>query len=106
MKGYEYYKKTFFEDDGLPRYYNNKIHPIDLHCSAQGIINFLNFKEYDNEAVNITKKIANWAIENMWNDKKGYFYFQKTKLFKNKIQYMRWPNVWMYLALARLTNIL
>jgi rhamnogalacturonyl hydrolase YesR len=35
MKGYEYYKKTFFEDDGLPRYYNNKIYPIDLHCSAQ-----------------------------------------------------------------------
>lgn len=105
LKGYEYYKKTFFEDDGLPRYYNNKIYPIDLHCSAQGIITFLNFKEYDSEAIKIAKKIANWAIENLWDDKKGYFYFQKTKLFTNKIQYLRWPNVWMYLALARLTNI-
>ncbi len=103
MKGYEYYKKTFFEDDGLPRYYNNKIYPIDLHCSAQGIITFLNFKEYDNEAVKIAKKIANWTIENMWDDKKGYFYFQKTKLFTNKIQYLRWPNVWMFYALAELS---
>jgi len=106
LKGYEYYKKTFFEDDGLPRYYNNKIYPIDLHCSAQGIITFLNFKKYDSEAIKIAKKIANWTIDNMWDDKKGYFYFQKTKLFTNKIQYLRWPNVWMYLALARLTNIL
>ncbi len=105
LKGYEYYKKTFFEDDGLPRYYHNNVYPIDLHCSAQGIITFLRFKDYDKNAVDIAKKIANWAIDNMWDDKKGYFYFQKMKLFTNKIQYLRWPNAWMFLALARLANM-
>jgi len=105
-KGYEYYKNAFWEEDGCPKYYANKKYPIDLHCSAQGIITFLKFKQYDNEAVDIAKKIANWAIENMWDNKKGYFYFQKTKLFTNKIQYLRWPNAWMYLALTRLANIL
>lgn len=105
FKGYEYYKNTFWEEDGCPKYYANRKYPIDLHCSAQGIITFLEFREYDNEAVKIAKKIANWAIENMWDDKKGYFYFQRTKLFTNKIPYLRWPNVWMYLALARLAII-
>ncbi len=103
LKGFEYYKETFFEDNGLPRYYHNNVYPIDLHCSAQGIITFLNFKEYDSEAVKIAKKIANWAIENMWYDKKGYFYFQKTKLFTNRIHYLRWPNVWMFYALTLLS---
>ena len=74
-----------------------------MHCSAQGIITFLNFKEYDSEAVKIAKKIAYWAIENMWDNQKGYFYFQKTKLFTNKIQYLRWSNVWMFLSLSLLS---
>lgn len=105
-KGYEYYKNTFWEDDRCPRYYHSKKYPIDLHCSAQGIITFLEFREYDNEAVDMAKQIANWAIENMWDDKNGYFYFQKMKLYTNKIPYIRWPNAWMFLALTRLANIL
>lgn len=102
LKGYEYYKNAFWEEDGCPKYYANKKYPIDLHCSAQGIITFLNFKKYDSEAVKIAKKIANWTIDNMWDHKKGYFYFQKTKYFTNKIPYLRWPNVWMFYALSSL----
>ncbi|KPJ72624.1 hypothetical protein AMJ52_05730 [candidate division TA06 bacterium DG_78] len=101
-KGYKYYKKTFFDADGLPNFYYNRIFPIDLHCTSQGIITFLKFKEYDTGAVDMANKIASWAIENMWDDKKGYFYFQKTNYFTNKIPYLRWPNVWMFYALTLL----
>jgi len=100
LKGYEYYKKTFFDDNGMPYYYHDKTYPIDLHCSAQGIITFLKFDDYDHYAIKTAKKIATWAIDNMWDDKKGYFYFQKTKYFFNKIPYLRWPNAWMFYALA------
>jgi len=102
---YKYYKLTFFEGNGKPHYFYNKIYPIDLHCSAQGIITYIRFKDMDHDALKITRNIADWAIINMWDDKKGYFHFQKTELFTNKIQYLRWPNVWMFLALARLTII-
>ncbi len=102
LKGYNYYRKTFFEENGLPHYYHTRVYPIDLHCTAQGIITCLKFKEYDSEAVTTAQKIAHWAIENMWDDNKGYFYFQKTKYFTNKTPYLRWPNVWMYYALTLL----
>ncbi|UCG30902.1 MAG: delta-aminolevulinic acid dehydratase [candidate division WOR-3 bacterium] len=105
LKGYEFYKKTFWESDGCPRYYRDKRYPIDLHCSAQGIITFLHFREYDNEAVDFAQKIAEWAINNMWDAKKNYFYFQRTKHYTNKIPYLRWPNVWMYYALTTLDSM-
>jgi len=99
---YRYYKQVFFEKDGLPHYYNNKIYPIDLHCSAQGIITFLMFREFDHGAVQMANSIARWAIDNMWDEEKGYFYFQKTKILTNKIPYLRWPNIWMFYALSLL----
>ncbi|MEO0106762.1 MAG: delta-aminolevulinic acid dehydratase [candidate division WOR-3 bacterium] len=107
LKGYEYYKKTFFEEDGCPRYYSNKKHPIDLHGSAQGIITCLKFRDLDFAAIKMAMKIANWAVENMWDEKNGYFYFQKVEILAKhyltiKIPYLRWPNVWMYYALTLL----
>jgi hypothetical protein len=102
INAYKYYKLTFFEKSGRPHYYHNKIYPFDLHCSAQGIIAYLRFKEMDHDALKIAGNIADWAIENMWDEEKGYFYFQKTKHAANKIPYLRWPNSWMFLALAAL----
>lgn len=105
LKGFDYYKKSFFEENGLPKYYHNKKYPIDLHCSAQGIITFLRFREFDNKAVDIAHKIAEWAIDNMWDSKNGYFYFQKNRCYINKIPYLRWPNAWMYYALSLLNEV-
>ena len=33
-------------------------------------------------------------------DKKGYFYFQKRDKKINKINYMRWPNAWMFYGMS------
>jgi hypothetical protein len=100
--GYDYYTSTFFDDNGKPHYYHNSIYPIDLHCSAQGIITHVLFKDFDSNAIDTAYKIASWAIDNMWDNQKGYFYFQKAKRFINKTPYVRWPNAWMYLALMQL----
>ena len=35
--GYDYWKNTFFLEDGTPRYYSHKTEPIDIQCSAQAI---------------------------------------------------------------------
>ena len=101
---YNYYKLTFFEEIGRPHYYHNKIYPIDLHCSAQGIITYLRFKDIDKEAVKIARNIADWTMINMWDHENGYFYFQMKKRTINRVPYLRWPNVWMYLALAKLAQ--
>jgi len=96
---YGYFLDTFWLEDGCPKYYNNALYPIDIHCSAQGIVTCLKMREYDDRSLPMARKIADWAIENM-QDKEGYFYYQKTKWYTNKIPYIRWSQAWMFYALA------
>ena len=52
-------------------------------------------KEYES----LVDKVLSWTIEHMCA-KKGYFYYQKRKLFTIKIPYMRWSQAWMFYALS------
>lgn len=94
--GVDYYVKNFFTENGVPKYFDNSIYPIDSTAAAQSIITLLRFS-YLEKAV----KVADWMIHNM-QSKEGFFYFQKHKFFINKINYMRWSNAWMFLALSQL----
>jgi hypothetical protein len=100
-RGLVYYKKHFFTDNGIPKYFHNKIYPIDIHSIAQSIITLLSFKEIDSTSVDLAHAVFKWAMNNMWNEK-GYFYYQVLQNFTSKIPYMRWSQAWMLLALASL----
>jgi rhamnogalacturonyl hydrolase YesR len=98
IKGFDYYIKTFFTDEGAPKYYSNSIYPIDVHSSAQAVITLSKlskFKDYSQLAV----KVLHWTIDNMQSDK-GYFYYQINKFFSTRIPYMRWSQAWMFYALS------
>ncbi|MGA1868365.1 MAG: hypothetical protein ACMUJM_07440 [bacterium] len=104
LKGaYNYYQKTFFLNNGCPKYYNNALFPIDIHCCAQGIVTFLKLKNYDLDSIEKARNIADWAIYHML-DKKGFFYYQRRRFYMNKISYIRWAQAWMFYALAMLEN--
>ncbi|KPK67364.1 hypothetical protein AMJ87_13465 [candidate division WOR_3 bacterium SM23_60] len=103
MRGYQYYKETFFDRSGMPHYASDRVYPLDLHATAQGIITCIAFKDEDSNALSTAHELANWALENMWDERKGYFYFQKNRWYINRIPYLRWPNAWMYYALALLS---
>ena len=100
-RGLAYYKKHFFTDNGVPKYFHNKIYPIDIHSIAQSIITLLFFKEIDSSNVDLAHAVFRWAIINMWNEQ-GYFYYQAHRYYKNRTSYMRWSQAWMLLALAAL----
>lgn len=100
--GIKYYKEHLFLKDGTARWMNNSTYPIDVHGSAQGIISFVKASEFDADFKLFAKIIANWTIENMQNNKKGFFYYQKTKLFKKPYTLMHWSNGWMALGLSTL----
>ena len=99
---YKYFLDTFWLENGCPKYYNNSLYPIDIHCSAQGIATCLKLREYDDRSRDLAQKIAEWAVGNM-QDKKGFFYYQKTRWCMNKMPYIRWSQAWMFYALARLS---
>ena len=91
--GFDYYMNNFFTDEGIPKYYNNEVFPIDIHSPAQLVLTVESLgrmKEYRG----LVEKVINWTIKNM-QDPKGYFYYQKKKYWTTKIPYMRWSQAWM-----------
>ena len=44
-------------------------------------------------------RTLNWSFDNMLK-KNGSFYFQIHRFWKNKIEYLRWPNAWMLYGIS------
>lgn len=97
-KGFNFYIKNFFENDGTPKYYHNKTYPIDIHCPAQLFVTLSKLDIFE-EHQELAAKVLNWSGKNM-QDKKGYFYYQIKKGISSKISYMRWSNAFMFNAMS------
>lgn len=97
-KGFDFYIKNFFEEDGCPKYYHNRKYPIDIHCPGQLFITLHRLHKF-NEYKDVAEKVLDWTLRNM-QDKKGYFYYQLKQGFSSKIPYMRWSNAFMFNALS------
>ncbi len=100
-KGLAFYRDQQFSDEGRAYWRWPKKWPTDIHHQAQGIITFARLRRYDSTYLPFAQTIAEWTIRNM-QDRKGYFYYQKHRIFTNRIPYMRWGQAWMMLALAQL----
>ncbi len=100
LRGVKYYKENLFLPNGAPKWANDKTYPFDVHGSAQGIISFVKASRFDKNYLDLAEKIANWAIDNMQNRKKGFFYYQKTSLFRKPYTLMRWSCGWMSRGLS------
>src|SRR5690606_19681049 len=85
-KGFDYYITTFFTEEGISKYYNRSIYPIDIHSPAQLVITLAKLGKFDEQKV-LLDKVLNWTINNM-QDENGYFYYQINKHFSSKIPYM------------------
>ena len=96
--GYDYYIQTFFTEEGIPKYFNNSIYPIDIHAPAQFIVTLEKLGKLQEQRL-LLHKVLEWTISNM-KAEKGYFYFQINKYGKSKIPYMRWAQAWMFYALS------
>lgn len=103
LRGFKFYRDHFFREDGAPKYFHNKTYPIDIHSVAQSIITLMEFRHLDQSNTGLANRVFEWAMANMWAER-GYFYYQVTPYYKNKISYMRWSQAWMLLALATLIN--
>lgn len=96
QRGFDYWDRTFWTPDYAPRYYHNRLYPMDTHCCAQGILTYLAYGYRDK-----ADAVARWAMANLW-DRRGFFWYQRGRWFTNRICYLRWTQAWMYYALAQL----
>jgi len=97
-KGLDYYLAHFFEEDGRPRYYNNKTFPIDIHCPGQLPVTLARLGVYE-ENRQLARRVLAWTVSNM-QDEEGYFYYQLKTGINSRISYMRWSNAFMLYALS------
>jgi len=95
-RGVRFYSENFFLEDGTPKYYHDRVFPIDIHSSAQGAVFF---SRLGSAYADLAGIIVQWMVRNL-QDKDGYFYFQRKKHYTNKIPYMRWSQAWAFHALT------
>jgi rhamnogalacturonyl hydrolase YesR len=101
-RGIDYYKGTFFEVSGRPKYYNTRTYPVDSQCAAQAIETLAYFSDDDPEALSLACKVAHWTINNM-QDKDGHFYYRQYPWgIKAKTPMLHWAQATTYKGLALL----
>jgi len=97
-----FYVNNLFLPDGSPKWMADKTYPLNIHGSAQGIVTFSKASKYNDGCMNIAKTIANWSVENLYDRKWHYFYYQKNRFFTERYTLMRWCNGWMTRAISEL----
>lgn len=102
-RGFEFYRRRFFREDGAVRYFHDNTYPIDIHCVAQSIITLLEFQDLDAGSTASVQAVFRWAKDHMWSDG-GYFYYRVLRLCTIRTPYMRWSEAWMLLALASILH--
>jgi hypothetical protein len=100
-QGYRFWKERMFLPDGTPKYYPDRVYPIDVHSIAQAVLTFLEFADQDSQAIERAYQVAKWGIENM-QDTQGYFHYQIHRRYRIRIPYMRWSEAWMQRALTEI----
>lgn len=97
-KGLDYYLNNFFTEEGISKYYNDKIFPVDIHAPAQLLVTLAKMDILE-EHKGLVEKVIRWTINNM-QSQQGYFYYQKRRILSSKIPYIRWAQSWMFYALS------
>lgn len=105
-KGFSYFKENFFESTGRPKYYHNRVFPVDIQCASQAIDTLAYFSSYDKDSTKLGVKVAQWTIDNMQDQRNGHFYYRQLPMIKAKTPMLHWGQATMYKALAHLLEVL
>jgi hypothetical protein len=98
-RGLEFFKRHFVTPEGCPRYYYNRTQPVDIQCAAQAIETLAECAARDNEALELSRRVAMWTIRHMQaND--GHFYYRLYPLLPARTPMLHWGQATMYHAFA------
>ncbi|MDA0989289.1 MAG: delta-aminolevulinic acid dehydratase [Verrucomicrobia bacterium] len=101
-RGVDYYANHFFERNGAPRYYHDRLYPIDIHCPAQAVAFFAGMGSPHED---LTDRVLTWMLDELYDPTKGIFYFRKGRTLTNRISYIRWAQAWAFHALTTYVTV-
>jgi hypothetical protein len=99
-RGIEFYRHRLFEASGAPRFMSDRQYPYDIHGCAQGILTFSLQQRSLGHGGEMATRVVEWTIDNMWDPRSGWFYYQKRRYLRTAIRELRWCQAWMAWALA------
>jgi len=100
-RGVNGYIERLFTAEGVPRYSTSSLYPIDIHCASSAIDLFTRLGHLDQKYLVMAQRVLAWTIANMW-DPEGFFHYQKTRWYTNKVNYIRWSQAHIFKAMTRM----
>ncbi|HEX8501845.1 MAG TPA: hypothetical protein VF659_14775 [Pyrinomonadaceae bacterium] len=103
-RGYDFWRGRFFLADGWPKYYHRAAHPADAHSAGAALVALAELRDTEPDAGELAARVASWALGELY-DPRGFFYYQKRRLYTVRTPYMRWSQAWMLYGLARTLEV-
>ncbi|OYU92889.1 MAG: hypothetical protein CFE21_22535 [Bacteroidetes bacterium B1(2017)] len=99
LKGASFYINNLITKEGVPKYFNNKLYPIESQNCAQALLtlSLLN-QTIGMKDKSLLDKTFNSILSNLY-DQRGYFYHTKNSIFTNKHYYARWSQTPMIISI-------
>lgn len=95
-RGWEYYRRNLFTNNLTPKYYDNRVEPLDATACAQAIITLCEFGDTP-----AASRVAETAVQRLALPD-GSFAYQRRRNRTIRTPFLRWSTAWMYCALSRL----
>jgi len=102
---YAYWARTFFLEDGTPRYYHDHTYPLDIQCAAQGIESFARFADDDPEAFSRALAVFEWTERNL-KLRAGCYFFERRRRYRVPVVSVHWGQSTMLSAMGALLRAL
>lgn len=99
-RGWQYYRAHFFEDGVVPKYFDNRLHPVDATACAQSLLTLCRFGD-----LATTERVAEWVIRHMQRSD-GAFVYQRRSRYVVRTPFMRWSVAWLFCALSAVLHAL
>ena len=103
-RGYRFWRERFFLADGWPKYYHRSAHPADAHSAGAALVALAELRDSEPDANELAGRVGGWALRELY-DPRGFFYYQKRRLYTVRTPYMRWSQAWMLYGLARFLEV-
>ncbi len=98
--GYRFYLDNFFTADGFVKYYHNATYPWDAHAMAHAILTMDELEHLcPEESCALREKVLARTLDTFWDERRRCFIYLISKRWKNRIDYIRWVQFWMFYAL-------
>ena len=100
-RGFAYWGRELFRDDGTPKSTPSSVYPIDAHNYAQAVETWVSAAAWYPGALERAGRCARLLVTRMLNPR-GHVDFQQGRVIRNRVPFVRWTTAPTFRALAGL----